>query len=205
MHTNILSGQQLSMLPLIKNFSEMFYLVGGTALALLLGHRRSIDFNLFSPHSFDNQRIRNIFKDEGYQIDQVLIEMKDEYTFVANGVKFTFYQYQYEIAHETNFNDIITMPNQLTIGAMKAFALGKRAKWKDYVDLYFIFKQYSLRDVVDLATTIFGGGEFNEKLFREQLAYHEDMNYSEQIEFLPGFEVTDETVKNFLKEISLQM
>lgn len=48
---------------------------------------------------------------------------------------------------------------------MKAFALGKRAKWKDYVDLYFIFQNYSLQELVDKTNSIFKE-QFNEKLFR---------------------------------------
>lgn len=50
---------------------------------------------------------------------------------------------------------------------MKAFALGRRAKWKDYVDLYFIIKDYhSIDEICTKGKEIFEG-EFNEKIFRE--------------------------------------
>jgi len=53
---------------------------------------------------------------------------------------------------------------------MKAFALGRRAKWKDYVDLYFILKNhYSLSQLADRTFEIFGS-LFSEKLFRQQLS-----------------------------------
>jgi len=42
-----LTKKQIELLPLIKSFKKEFYLVGGTAIALHLGHRRSIDFDLF--------------------------------------------------------------------------------------------------------------------------------------------------------------
>lgn len=57
MHTEILSKQQLQLLPLLKTFSDDFWLVGGTAIALHIGHRRSIDFDLFSFNKFDNTEI----------------------------------------------------------------------------------------------------------------------------------------------------
>lgn len=48
MHKEVLTKEQVVLLPLIKEFAKEFFLVGGTALALQIGHRHSIDFNLFS-------------------------------------------------------------------------------------------------------------------------------------------------------------
>ena len=56
MHKEILSKEQFDLLPFIKLFSKDFYLVGGTAVALHIGHRRSIDFDLFT----DKLRIKAI-------------------------------------------------------------------------------------------------------------------------------------------------
>jgi hypothetical protein len=97
------------------------------------------------------------------------------------------------------------MPNLLTLSAMKAFALGQRSKWKDYVDLYFLLKNYyTLDEVSNKAKELFDQ-MFSEKLFRSQLAFHKDINYSEPVEYLPGFEVAEQEVKNFLIDVSLQM
>ncbi|MBU3925063.1 nucleotidyl transferase AbiEii/AbiGii toxin family protein, partial [Patescibacteria group bacterium] len=105
--------------------------------------------------------------------------------------------------YEKKLDDIIKMPNLLTLAAMKAFALGQRAKWKDYADLYFIMKDYhSFKEISQKASRLFGQ-EFNEKLFRIQLAYFNDVNYDEAIEFLPGFKVDDEKIKKALVEFSL--
>ncbi|MEK7627106.1 MAG: hypothetical protein AAB397_00805, partial [Patescibacteria group bacterium] len=91
----------------------------------------------------------------------------------------------------------------LTLASMKAFALGRRAKWKDYVDLYFIIKDHFLiNEIVKKANKIFGH-EFNEKIFRTQLAYFEDINYSEEIIFKKGFETDDKVIKNSLIDFSL--
>ena len=59
----------------------------------------------------------------------------------------------------------------LDLAAMKAYALGRRLKWEDYVDLYFIFTyHYSIIDICKRATEIFNN-MLSEKLFRAQLSF----------------------------------
>lgn len=203
MHSNILTKTQASLLPLVKQFNSSFYLVGGTALALQLGHRQSVDFDLFTDKAFDSLNIRTTIKKQHHTINRILIETKTEFTLFVDDTKMTFYVYPYSIKHQINFENIISLPDILTIAAMKAFALGHRAKWKDYVDLYFVFQHYTLQEIVDKANNIYGVGEFNERLFREQLTYHQDLDYSEPIEYMPGFTVDNGAVKKGLTEISL--
>lgn len=202
MHDEVLTDGQRQLLPLTQKFSPQFGLVGGTAVALQLGHRRSIDFDLFTLNPFDVDKVEQVIR-RSYKIEHTFISGKDELTVLVNQVKMTFYYYPYKIEFSEKFEGVITLPNLNTLAAMKALALGKRAKWKDYVDLYFIFRQCSLEDVVSKAEELFGG-EFNEKLLRVQLAYFEDINYSEVIEFMPGLKVEDKVVKEKLAEISLQ-
>lgn len=203
LHKEILTDEQFSLLPLIKSFSGDFGLVGGTAIALHLGHRRSIDFDLFSLKEFDNQKIRRkILKFS--KINQAIRDETDQFTLETKGVRFTFFYYPYPIIFSDDLENIIKLPDLLTLSAMKALALGRRAKWKDYVDLYFIARQHhGIKDVCEKANEIFGN-EFNEKLFRTQLAYFNDINYSEAIIFMPGFEVSDEKIKRELTEFSLK-
>jgi len=201
MHDEIISKEQLKLLPLINSFSDQFGLVGGTAIALQIGHRRSIDFDLFTTKDFDNDKIRQITRTT-YQIQKTFIENPQELTILVENVKFTFYKYPFNISFSKRYKDIINIPDLFTLATMKAFALGKRAKWKDYVDLYFIFKKHSLSSVISKTKEIFGA-EFNEKLFREQLSYFDDIDYSETIDYLPGFETEDKIIQENLKEISL--
>ena len=85
---------------------------------------------------------------------------------------------------------------------MKAYALGKRAKWKDYVDMYFIFRDhFSLEQVINHTQSIFGT-LFNPKLFRQQLAYFEDINYSEAIDFIEGKSIPESDIKSFLTNLA---
>lgn len=201
MHKEILTENQQEALSLIKKFSKNFYLVGGTAIGLHLGHRQSIDFDLFTEKDFDNKKIIQTIK-KFYPIYQVIRDETGQLTMVINRVKFTFFQFPFKIEHQINFDDVILLPDLETLGAMKAYALGRRPKWKDYVDLYFTLKDIQIDKIVKKAQKVFGP-EFNEKLFRVQIGYFDDINYSEEVELMPGFAVKEEKIKNTLIEVSL--
>ncbi|OGK38212.1 hypothetical protein A3F03_02870 [Candidatus Roizmanbacteria bacterium RIFCSPHIGHO2_12_FULL_41_11] len=201
MYKNILNIDQEKLLPFVKSFSANFYLVGGTAIALYLGHRRSIDFDLFSDNSFDPMHIRTKIL-PCYKIDQTFSQGEGELTVLIDNVKITFFHYPFLIDRSAEFDGYFKLPDLITLGAMKAFALGRRAKWKDYVDLYFILQKYSFQDLTDKTSSIFKT-EFNEKLFRTQLGYFDDIDYTEQIKYMTGFEKKDDDIKQFLEKISL--
>lgn len=57
MHKKILSKNQTELLPLVTKFKREFYLVGGTAIALHIGHRQSIDFDLFKEKSINKKKL----------------------------------------------------------------------------------------------------------------------------------------------------
>jgi hypothetical protein len=120
-------------------------------------------------------------------------------------VKVTFFNYPYPVKHSVKFDTVITIPSLLSLAAMKAFAIGRRAKWKDYVDLYFIIKDfYTIKEITSEAESLFGQ-QFSEKLFREQLAFHKDIDYSEEVDFMEGYSIADEEIKAFLIDRSLQL
>jgi hypothetical protein len=198
----VLTKEQLQLLPILKRFSPDYYMVGGTAIALYLGHRRSIDFDLFTTQKINREHIAKIIKQHNYPVKDILYEDHEQLHIIVNSVKMTFFSFPHKIYAPQNFEDIINLPSLLDLGAMKAYALGGRAKWKDYVDLYFIFKNhFGLQKISQRAKEIFSSF-FNEKLFREQLCYYEDIDYSESIEYLAS-EIRDEEIKKFLTQIAL--
>ena len=201
MHPDILTAEQQNLLPLVQSFSDTFGLVGGTAIALHLGHRRSVDFDLFSLKPFSVADIRNRIL-RAHTIDHTYVQGESELTILVNKVKITFYHFPYPVVFSEDFQRIIHLPDLLTLAAMKAFALGKRAKWKDYVDLYFLIKTLDLANILKTSISIFGT-EFNEKLFRVQLGYFKDIDYSEQVEYMPTFDTSEDIIKKVLAEQSL--
>ena len=70
-------------------------------------------------------------------------------------MKFTFFHYPYQVVGTCKFEEFISVPDLLTLAAMKAFALSRRSKWKVYVDLYFIIKEfYSIKQISEKASNI---------------------------------------------------
>jgi len=204
MYPEIFSYKQQELLPVIAQFKRSFYLVGGTAIALYIGHRRSIDFDLFTFSRLNKTKIRQKIMQTPYK-KNIIFEDQDQIHFYVNDVKLTFFNYPYQVEHSQKMDSIITLPSLLSLAAMKAFALGRRAKWKDYVDLYFIIKNfYTIKDIVAEADKIYGT-LFSEKLFRQQLAFHTDINYGEEIEYMMPDPPTDEDVKEELIRMATDM
>jgi len=199
MHSEILTTEQQELLPLIKVFSKNYYLVGGTAIALYIGHRRSIDFDLFTNQDIKRKSIGNLIDKSGFKVEKLLYEAFDQMHVIIHSVKITFFNFPHKIHPATSFNEMIAVPSLLDLAAMKTYALGGRAKWKDYVDLYFILKDhFDLKAISARATDIFGV-YFNQKLFREQLCFYDDVDYSEKIDYM-GDDIPDEQIKKFLVE-----
>lgn len=202
MHLEILSKEQVDLLPMISQFKREYYLVGGTAIALHIGHRESIDFDLFK---LADLRKNDIYKKViaskfGYKFGY---ENYEQLNLIINQVKFTFFSFPHKIPTNAEIKGIIKMPDLLTLAAMKAFALHRRAKWKDYLDLYFILKDfYAVNEIAFKAKELFGE-MFSEKLFKMQLGYFRGISYSEEVVFLIPNPPTEDEVKTFLTEISL--
>lgn len=202
LNESVLSETQKKFIPLLREFQGGFGMVGGTALALQLGHRKSIDYDLFSALPIDAGAIRRKIAATGEHI-MTLVDTTDEYTVSVGGVKLTFLRYPFPLSYPVEWSGVARLADILTIAAMKAYALGRRAKWKDYADLYFVMKEHHpFVDVVRKAEEIFGG-EFSEKNFRAQLSYFDDIDCSEAVEFLPGHEIDDETIRKSLTDWSL--
>lgn len=202
MHKEILSKNQVELLPLLKYYSKDYILVGGTAIALYLGHRGSIDFDLFTNKRIKRISIKNYLSQKQYKIYK-LIKEEDQIHFILDNVKITFFHLPFQMNELISFNNIINIPDLLSLAAMKAFALGGRGKWKDYVDLYFLLKyHFSLSEIIGKAESMFGNS-FNDKLFREQLAYFDDIDYMEKVVFRSA-PVNDDEIKIFLSDTSLE-
>ncbi|NLE33504.1 MAG: nucleotidyl transferase AbiEii/AbiGii toxin family protein [Bacteroidales bacterium] len=203
MHKETLSEKQKELLPLIRQFSREYYLAGGTAVALHIGHRRSIDFDLFKFSSLNHKR--NIDKIAGLRLPyEVTWREAGQMNVTVGDVKLTFLEYPFHILPKRKFDNIIKIPELIDLAAMKAYALGRRSKWKDYVDLYFILKDYySISQISARASEIFDQ-LFSEKLFRTQLNYFDDIDYSEQVEYI-GSPVPEDVIRTFLNEKSLEI
>jgi hypothetical protein len=202
MYLNILSREQQELLAFLDSFKGKYILVGGTAIALQIGHRKSIDFDLFSTKPIKKNEIKKAVAELKFS-KQLLFEDADGIHYLINNVKVTFFYYPFNIKAEISVTKNLQMPSLLTLAAMKFYAMGKRAKWKDYVDIHLLLKNhFSIQDVGTKAIELFEDG-YAEKLFRQQLSYFEDIDYTETVEWIAN-EINDQTIKKELTEFSLQ-
>lgn len=197
MYTDVLSNKQRELLPWIRQFKREFYLVGGTAIALYLGHRKSIDFDLFKLGHINHKKNLERIQQSGYTY-QITRRVTEQMNLILNDVKVTFFQYPFDVQATQNVENIFRVPTLLDLAAMKAYALGRRSKWKDYVDLYFLLKDhFTIEQICTRATEIFGE-LFSEKMFRAQLCYFEDVDYSEEVDWLIPNPPTNEEIQEKL-------
>lgn len=201
MHQEILNSQQLELLALMSEFKREYYLVGGTAIALYLGHRRSIDFDMFKQNAINHKK--NLDKIIASKFDHIVTRrVSEQMNLIVNGVKVTFFQYPFPVEAKTKAGETFRVPSLLTLAAMKAYALGRRSKWKDYVDLYFLLTEhFDIQEISKKATELFGE-LFSEKMFRIQLTYFEDVDYTEEVEYLIDNPPTDQQIKEKLTDLA---
>ena len=201
MHLEILNAAQIKLLPILSQFKREYYLVGGTAIALHIGHRESIDFDLFKEKDIRKKVVYTKLKAIDYKVS---FADYNQINMLSNGVKITFFSFPYDVPLNSELKGVLKMPDLLTLGAMKAFALGRRSKWKDYLDLYFILKfHYSFKEVANQAKEIFKE-EFIEKQFIAQLGYFKGINYDEEVTFLIPNPPTENEIQQFLINISIE-
>lgn len=201
MHLEILSKEQIELLPILSQFKREYYLVGGTAIALHIGHRESIDFDLFKEKNIRKKDVFTKLKAIDYKVS---FADYNQLNMNSKGVKITFFSFPYQVPINSELKGVLKMPDLLTLAAMKAFALGRRAKWKDYVDLYFIVKfHFSLREVAAKAKEIFKE-EFIEKQFIAQLGYFKGISYAEEVTYLIPNPPTEQEIQDFLINCSIE-
>ena len=196
---------KIALLECIKPYC----LVGGTALALQLKTRLSEDLDFMSWKSQKSQK---------QEVDWVAIEKElalvgtidardiwdfDHVEFVVSGVKISFYaSNKYSpITQAIHYKDNLWLADILSIGVMKMEVLLRRSNFRDYYDLYSIFKQgESLKEVLDLALK-YSNHLLSTKNLLSMLVdssrFHIDDSF-EQLE--PKYKVSPKEIECFLKE-----
>ncbi len=155
-------------------------LVGGTALALYLGHRKSIDLDLFGEIDFEDINTAKLFTD--YKSVTTLKKSKNINIFSIDNVKVDFVNYSYPWLQQQLLIDNIRLAGIEDIAAMKLAAITGRGSKKDFVDIYFLLKKYSLREMLDFyRQKYFDGSEY---LVLKSLTYFDDAEKDNGLEML---------------------
>lgn len=125
-----------------------FYLAGGTALALQIGHRTSLDFDFYTERSFDPRELRGEF-------DKIFKKVREVY--IAEGtlglevdnIMMSFFKYSYPLIKPLKKLEIVDVASLEDIAAMKIIAISQRGKKRDFIDMYFLMKILGLREIIE--------------------------------------------------------
>jgi hypothetical protein len=134
----------------LQNFSELkeFYLVGGTALTLQLGHRNSIDIDLFSTKDFLESTIINFLRTK-FTIDLVY-NKPNSIICIINVVKVDFIKHDYPIIEPIITEEGISMLSLQDICAMKLNDIQNSGqRLKDFIDIYFLLEHFSIKQMLE--------------------------------------------------------
>jgi hypothetical protein len=123
-------------------------LVGGTALALQLGHRQSIDLDFFGNFDAVRKDVIDAIKQAGFAV-QINNEGESILLCEVDTVKVDIVRYKYEWLETTVEEDGIRMAGLKDIAAMKLSAIAGRGSKKDFVDMYFLLQYFSLSQMLD--------------------------------------------------------
>lgn len=197
-HQEALTEDGSKLFPLLKHFGD-FYLAGGTALALQIGYRLSVDFDLFSAQKISPNLLLNVEKIFHGRIIKPTINNSDELTVFIDDIKTTFLYYPFPVVEPLPEHEDIKFLSIKEIGATKAYTIGRRGVYKDYVDIYSILSENhaGLEEIIDMAERKFGE-KFNSRLFLEQLIFLDDIK-DIKISFLKS-PVSREEILDFFKK-----
>lgn len=178
-----------------SEIGKHFYLAGGTALALQLGHRRSVDLDLFSPTE-DIPMIRPGLEETLASFNATLADSSwGNLVYLVNNVRVGFYGYGYELVGSLIENEGLRLASIEDIALMKLDTLLSRAARKDFYDLYFISQTIPLKQLLDLAPQKYPSVRDFEVQVVKRLAFFENAENEADPPLLEP--VTWQTVKEY--------
>jgi predicted nucleotidyltransferase component of viral defense system len=195
-----------------EKFMERYYLAGGTALAMKIKHRRSNDLDFFTPGNIDTKKITswlNNFVVAGQA--NIVFRKTDQIDIKIMDIKTSFISYPFRIINDfINGGNIdarlsgLKLASPEEIALMKAYTIGRRTSFRDYVDLYYLLSQNNInikRIIKECGQKYILEGEtvFSGKLFLQQLKYTEDIYDKKETEqLLFDKTITLEKIESYL-------
>ncbi len=117
-----------------------FYLAGGTALALHLGHRLSRDFDWFAPEIGEAEKLLTMLRTAGVDFSVLSMDFETCYI-IINDVQVSFLGFDYPLLQsKVTYSEFrVELASLDDIAAMKLAAIAARGSRKDFYDLHFLF------------------------------------------------------------------
>lgn len=178
-------------------FSD-FNLVGGTSLALQIGHRNSIDIDLFGNTEINTE----LFIEKLSEFGEVKVAQSTKNILITkiNEVKVDFVNYKYPLLSEYLFIENIRMLSTKDIAAMKLNAIAGRGSKKDFIDLYFLLNEFPLEEILSFYEKKYEDGSIF--MVQKSLTYFDDADLEQTPKIYLDFDwevckqkITDEVLK----------
>jgi len=154
-----------------------FYLVGGTALALLLGHRDSVDIDLFTHAGFDTNDVENALKQNFTELNTIG-QSKHMYFAYVNGVKIDFVNNFTPLQYPLRIIDDLRIADIKDIATLKLKAIFNRGSKKDFIDLFCLLQQLSVEELVKMFSIKYPSVDIGQLLL--SMHYFEDAEAMQQ-------------------------
>lgn len=154
--------------------ARRFYLAGGTALAVHLGHRQSIDLDFFSRDDFSTPDLKRQLSGIG---EIVLLGEADGTLHVTiDHVMVSFFRYDYGLLFPPVTFEGLTLADERDIAAMKLDAVSSRGSGsrKDFIDIYELLKKYTLAELIGFFEKKYAGIRYNMLYILKSLIYFDD-------------------------------
>ena len=143
----------LMQLPVLRDMR----LVGGTALALQYGHRRSVDLDFFGHTTENSDELTETIREEVGQV-QLLSASKRIKVYNIRNVKVDIVNYDYQWIDNVVAEEGLRLASPKDIAAMKVNAIIGRGTKKDFVDIYFLLRHFTFEELLKLYLTKYPDG-----------------------------------------------
>lgn len=175
MHPECLQPEAAYLLPVVASALQPYspVLAGGTALALHVGHRVSVDFDFFTNHEVDPAAVVLAMQATSVEVRVLKLEPGTA-VMTANGVKVSLFQYPYPFAEPTERFSGATVAGTVDIAGMKLIAIMQRGARRDFVDLYTVLKTTPFRVIAHNAIQRFGPTLIEPVIIGKALAWFAD-------------------------------
>lgn len=184
-------------LELLKDLQEADFLkdvrlVGGTSLALQIGHRISVDLDLFGKLDMDFMELNERLNTLGREV-RIIKNSKNIHIYAIDQIKVDLVNYTYPWLKPPCVSDHLILADIEDIAAMKLAAITGRGTKKDFIDIYFLLQKFSLKELMSFYHKKFADG--SEFMVLKSLTYFEDAEFDPMPEMLLPFNWDEAKIK----------
>lgn len=169
--TALLVSKLQTSFPLFLNH---FYLSGGTALSLQIGHRVSEDLDFFIEGDFFGDTYISQLENVGTLTD-VSVDTSSVNVYL-DSVKVQLLHYPYQLLEPVMPWEHIQISSILDVACTKLITVSQRGSKKDFVDMYFLLKQFSLQELFIKLDQKYHKAKYNKLHILKSLGYFDDAN-----------------------------